>query len=171
MDIISRYLGRSESGVAEFAVLTRREIERYAEPIGANARTIDNSGSDVELARSLTISNSAEYQFRADVENIRKSGTSGSLGGAAHGIGAKLSAQVEQAVKTGISTLEIQRHSVEEKVEFRVPARTVLTITLTWKRIWQRGEITLRSKLDEVIVLPYEESVGVDFDLSAVTSP
>jgi hypothetical protein len=82
-----------------------------------------------------------------------------------------LSAHVEQAVRAVLSTSETQRHSVEERLEFKAPTRTILTITLAWKRIWQRGEITLKSNRGDMLVLPYLESVGVDFDLKAVTSP
>jgi hypothetical protein len=43
-------------------------VDRYGEPIGSDTRRVDNSESNVELARSLTISNSAECQFKVDVE-------------------------------------------------------------------------------------------------------
>lgn len=170
-EAVARYFGRGQANPSPWMVTGHQEKDRYAEPIGADTRTLDNSGSDVELSRSLTISNTVERQFKVDLEASSKSGVSGAFGSTVHGVGAKFSAQVEQMVRAGLSASELQKHSVEEKLEFRVPARTVLTITLTWKRIWQRGEVTLQSSHGETFVLPYEESVGVDFDLNAVTSP
>ena len=86
----------------------RREKDRYGEPIGADLRTVDNSGSDVEVARSLTISNSAERQFKFDLETSSKIGASGSLGGTVHGVGAKLSAQAEQTVRSVLSASSLR---------------------------------------------------------------
>lgn len=169
--LLGRFISGGEVAPAEWAVAGRRETDRFGEPIGADVRTVDNSGSDVELARSMTISNSTERQFKFDLEKSSKVGGSVGLDATVHGVGAKLSTQAERAVKTVLSTSELQRHSVEEKLEFTAPARTLLTITLSWKRIWQRGEVTLRNANGETLLLPYEESVGLDFDLSAVTFP
>lgn len=168
---IAQYFRRRQAGPLEWSVMRRQEIERYAEPIGVDTRLVDNSGSDVELGRSLTISNSAEHQFKVDLEASRRSGAAGKLGGTALGINAELSAHIERMVKAGISSSENRQHSVEEKLEFKSPPRTLLTITLAWKRIWQRGEVTLQSDQGQILVLAYEESVGLDFDISAVTSP
>jgi hypothetical protein len=135
---VAQYLRRSRADPVEWAVVGRREVDWYAEPIGSDTRVVDNSGSEVELGRSFTISNSAEHQFSLEVEASRTSGDSSRAGIASYGISADLSAHVEKAVKARISATEVQRHSVEERLEFKVPARTVLTISLTWKRIWQR---------------------------------
>lgn len=168
---IVQYLRGSKTAAAEWAVGERREIDRYAEPIGSDVRLVDNSGSEVDLGRTLTISNSVERQFKVDVEATRTSGSSSGVSLAALSVRGELSAHIEQVVRTGISGMALQKHSVEEKLEFKVPARTVLTITLTWKRIWQRGEMTLRSNRGENLVVPYQESVAMDFDLGAITTP
>ena len=159
-----------ERDVPGYQVTGRREIDRYSEPIGDDTRVLDNLRSDVEFSRAVTIANSVERQFKTDVEQATARRSSGSIGLQAEVVTAALARHFEESYKKTLSETASRQHSVEEKLEFRIPPRTALTIVLKWKRIWQRGEISVASSLGQSFVIPYQESVGLEFDVDTATT-
>jgi hypothetical protein len=148
----------------------QRETSRYSEPIGEDVGLLDNSRSDVEYVRTYRVNKSIERQFKIDQESTSKLATSASAGVKASVATASVALQAEKLYKETLSELHLERHIVEQTIEFKMPPRTSLEITLKWKRIWQRGEITLRSKSGDQYFIPYQETQGLDYDIETVTS-
>lgn len=155
----------------EWVVTRCQDIERHPEPVGEDTDIVDNSRTDAEIMWARTFYRSVERQVKVDFEASRTDGTARKVGVVTPGISAELSAHVEQVVKAGLSSSDLRRDSDEHKVEVKVPARTKLTILIAWKRIWQCRQITLTSSQGETVVVPYEESVGLHFDMSLIPSP
>jgi hypothetical protein len=170
VSLISWVLSRYSSGPETYRVTGSQEIDRYAESIGEDKRLLDNSRSDVEYSRSLTITNSIQRQFKIDVEQAAKESDSASIGLDVSPVNAKVAHVVEESYKTTLSESSMRNHSVEERLEFKIPPRTALTVVLKWKRIWQRGEISVLSSSGQTFTIPFRESVGLEFDVDTSTS-
>ena len=164
-----RFRQQSTSTPESLRVTGRRELDRYAESIGEDERVLDNSRSDVEYTRAITITNSVERQFRTDVEQTVKESRSASLGVKSSPLTAELASHLEESYRKNLSDLSMRKHSVEERLEFKIPPRTSLSIVLKWKHIWQRGEISITTDSGQVLTIPYHESVSLEFDIDTAT--
>src|SRR3954449_5012212 len=61
------------------------------------------------------------------------------------------------------------QHTVEDSVLVRVPPRAAVTIVVRWMQVWEHGELTFLSRVERLTV-PYQESVGLTFDLQTAES-
>ncbi|MGW1213476.1 hypothetical protein ACWD5F_28035 [Streptomyces sp. NPDC002499] len=160
--------GTRETGApAEtFVISGRRETGQFSEWIGDDVRHLDNLRSDVEVVRGITVARTVERQFQVVTE--KSSVIEGTLkaSGTLVGVSTEIESRVERAHADSISKSLMLTHSVEEYVEYVVNPRSEITVTLQWKRLWQRGEYTLDGCFGTVLAVPYQESIGLSFDVA-----
>ncbi|MFE0256946.1 hypothetical protein [Streptomyces sp. NPDC059010] len=86
--------------------------------------------------------------------------------GALIGVSTEIESRVERAHTDSMSKSLTLTHSVEEYIEYVVNPRSELTVALQWKRLWQRGEYILDGCFGTVLAVPYQESIGLSFDVA-----
>ena len=122
-----------------------------------------NQNSDSESTERLVCTRS--FRQQCDIQMDKTTTTTTSLG-AAYKMGvltATAGVSVAQAIKQSYSITEETSRTFEQAVEVKVPPRSSLFVTLTWKRLWQMGNVSVESE-GIVYEVPYRLLVGLAFD-------
>jgi hypothetical protein len=138
-----------------------REMGRREQPIGKEARTIDNSRSDGALSRTLKISREWSSSYKLEHEREHKTVNTSSI---ELKDGASKSRSIEDSLTDRFSYTHGLKHIHEESIHIEVPARHRLVVVLDWKNILEVGVVVLKNQYDESIELPFSIVVGVTFD-------
>jgi hypothetical protein len=77
---------------------------------------------------------------------------------------AKFGTSTETAVKQHYSVIVEDEQTIDEEIEFTVPAHTTTELRLHWKRLWQQGYATVTSDSGTGIAIPFRLLLGVTFD-------
>lgn len=136
------------------------ETRRVEEPMGEEKRTIDNSGPATSTRRiKVTKRWLRKYEMSMERAQSRKFG--GSLPKA---LIVELSGEVESRLQRSYSIAGEEEQTFEEELELTIPPRSIVTLVLSWKRIWQEGAIAVIQPDGERIEVPFRVVVGVTFD-------
>ncbi|MGY1662477.1 hypothetical protein ACI78Q_14760 [Geodermatophilus sp. SYSU D00705] len=141
--------------------VTLRETARVLEPLGREARVIDNSRSDVTSVRRMVATH--RWLRRCDVEVERSESTASGLC-LTPSLLVDLKAEVTSAVSGRYAKTWEEENLFEEEIEVTVPGRTAVEVVLDWKRVWQRGTAVCTLPHGGVVQIPYGLVVGVTFD-------
>jgi hypothetical protein len=141
-------------------VLEVRETGQFEEPLGEEARLIDNRNSPTEMTRRVTASR--EWSRTMSVGEDRTRSYGGEVGADWKVFALKGTAEAE--VKRNYSVESGTKHVFEEEFTISVPEHTALRVILRWKRIWQRGVVRLQFFDGAVSEVPFQVVVNVTFD-------
>ncbi len=136
------------------------ETRRFEEPIGEEKRTIDNSGPATSTRR-IKVSKRwlRKYEMSAERAQSRKFG-----GKLPKALIIELSGEAETRLQRSYSVGGEEEQTFEEEIELTIPPRSIVTLVLSWKRIWQEGVVAVVQPDGERIEVPYRVVVGVTFD-------
>jgi hypothetical protein len=138
------------------------EHDQYEEPLGEEARVIDNSNSITGVTRRVTASR--EWSRTVTIGGEQNRTVGGELGGGVSWLSAK--ATIEQELHRTYSTEAQAKQVFAEEITITVPERTSVKLVLRWKRIWQRGVVRVTRPDETFYDVPYQVVVNVTFDQS-----
>ncbi len=139
------------------------ETRRVEEPIGEEKRTIDNSGPATSTRR-LKVTKRWLRKYEMSMERAQSRKFGGSLPKA---LIVELSGEAENRLQRSYSIAGEEEQTFEEELELTIPPRSIVTLVLSWKRIWQEGVIAVVQPDGERIEVPFRVVVGVTFDQSS----
>jgi len=124
----------------------------------------DNRSSGIEQSYELKASRQWRRQITVNLEEVHN--RTRTVGGGLNlpHMTAKIEQAVTQSLKESYSALEEKVESFEQTIKLTVPARTLVLVTLSWKRIWQLGEVNVTVD-GESFAIPYRTLAGVAFDV------
>ena len=143
----------------EWKVADIKETLRSEEPIGSDSRVVSN---DTEATVQRTVRIARDWTSTLTLEHTRNTTASSTLqiGTNTVGVQGAVSDSLEQRYAVVLSIGQ----SFEESITLTVPPQTSLRLEINWKRVWQHGDITLRTQRGAEAVIPYGIVVGVTFD-------
>jgi hypothetical protein len=141
------------------------ETVRAEEPIGDEFLTIDNSATSTSSLRRLKVTRRWAQKCDIQIERATTS-TNDIILSVPYNL-VKYGSKLETAVKKdyGISIGEEQ--TFEEEIELTVPARTIVKVRLSWKRLWQEGYATVMIESVQVKI-PFRTVLGITFDQKTI---
>ncbi len=134
------------------------EINTTYQQVGTEERIIDNLKSNGLVKRRLTITR--EWKKIISIDREANSYYKGKIGLPYGLIEGDISKSLTE--KYGSSLEETK--SFSEEIELEIAAHSKIILTITWKLIWQNGEIEVFSDSNEKIVIPYKIVKGITFD-------
>jgi DNA-directed RNA polymerase subunit RPC12/RpoP len=141
-------------------VLDIVETGRSEELIGEDRRVIDNSGSSTQVKRNFTISREWSKSFSLDLERATSDGSEMTIGSKDAAV-LKLSS--EERLRRTYSVSQGAKETVTEEVSCQVPPRTMTTVVVRWKRIWQHGLVHILQG-GVKLHIPFRVAVDLTFD-------
>ena len=142
------------------------ETVRSEEFLGEDRRIIDNSASAAGTMRKFAFTKEWSKSYRLEFEQARSAGAEFSLG--ASDAGLKLSS--ENKLQSTYAVSRDTKETCAEEVSCEAPGRSILTIVVRWKRIWQHGYVEV-SRPDAKIRIPFRVTVGMTFDQRQIDGP
>lgn len=138
------------------------ETDQFEEPLGEEARVIDNRHSATGVTRSVRASREWSRTLSIGSDQTRTYG--GEVGGGVAWL--KVKGNVEQELKRSYSTEASTKQEFSEEITITVPERTSVRLVLRWKRIWQRGVVRVTEADGVVYDVPFQVVVNITFDQS-----
>jgi hypothetical protein len=138
------------------------ETDQYEEPLGEEARVIDNRFSATGVTRNVRASREWTRTMTVSEERTRTYGAE--LGGGPAWL--KIKGSVEQELHRTYSTENQSKQTFAEEITITVPERTSVRLVIRWKRIWQRGVVRVTRGDGTVSEVPYQVVVNITFDQS-----
>lgn len=129
--------------------------------IDTETREIDNLNSSDKTTRQLKISREFTYSNTLEREFELKETESLSL---QIKEGGGFDRASERTLRERINSVSAKRFSVEETVNIEVSARTKMTVTITWKRRFEKRVLVFQDVSGKRLEIPYEVTVGITFD-------
>ncbi len=140
--------------------------KRRAEPIGSDPPTnYDRSQTSSSSTETLHITHSTQFAMRIFEESATLTGGGGSV--ALMGF-AGISGTLEQRLLKHYSVDVTSTLTFERMSQMEVPAGKHVRVTLSWKRIWQDGVVSLRTRSGSQVVVPYSLTVDLSYDQKVV---
>jgi hypothetical protein len=144
--------------------ITVVETGRAEESMGDERRTIDNSGP-AQSTRRIKVTKRwlRKYEVSGEETKSKKGGAS-----LPKVLIVELSGEAEKAVKRTYALSEEEEQTFEEELELSVPPHTVVTLVLSWKRVWQEGHVEIVEDDGSAHLVPFKIVAGVTFDQQAL---
>jgi hypothetical protein len=130
----------------------------------------DNRSSTLEQHYTLTASREWRHEVKVGTERLRGQQTTGGGELSTPPLSLKLEKSINETLKKSYSISVGKVEKFQQTIDLRVPARTLVLITLQWKRIWQVGEILVETRHGSIKV-PFSSLAGVAFDVHTETKP
>ena len=147
------------------ATIVATETARSPEYVGDDVHIIDGSASAISAKSTIRASRKWRHAYQIHKELARS--VSGEAG-LANLLPIKLSARLDQTIKTAYSLQAEEEQLFEQSIELDVPARTKLIVTLRWKRIWQNGHLVVTQGAS-IVEIPYRVAVQLSYDQTLQT--
>lgn len=138
-----------------------RRLGRTEQPIGREAKVLDNSRSASKLIRTLNVTREWSYTYTVEHERACKTVDTKSI---ALKDGAQRTRSVEDALRNRLSYAQGERQVYEEHVQVEVPPFRKVTAVFRWKHVLEVGVVVLESQVGERVELPFSIVVGITFD-------
>jgi hypothetical protein len=142
------------------------ETLRYSEYIGDDEHIIDGTNSAIATRTTVRAARGWRQAYSLNVENAQTRTIEGGTGSL---LPVSLRGLLEKAITETYSLNVENDNQFEQEVDVEVPPRTMLTLTLRWKRIWQGGLLSVAFD-ERTVEVPYRVAVGVSFDQVLSTS-
>lgn len=146
-------------------VVGTEEIKREVQPAGSEKRTIDNSGSSIEVERKLIVSRQWSHSLSVEYEKTRKVSTGVNI---QIRVGA-IQQGIEEQLRSNYTLSENQTNTHTEEITIRVLPNTIVDVLINWKQILAHGVIKLRDYTGADSELPFAVVVGLTFDQKQVS--
>jgi hypothetical protein len=160
----SIYGPRLANSAAVAAVFDIVEIDRSEEFFGEDRRVIDNSNSSTQVTRKISFAKEWSKSYRLEFDEATGDGAELTIGKKDT---AALKLSTEAKLRQTYSVSQETKETVIEEVSCQVPARTMTTLVVRWKRIWQHGLI--HTEQDGVrLHIPFRVAVALTFDQQQV---
>jgi len=162
-DFLSRCLaGPAGAPAEELTVVAVTETRRSEHPMGTEDRVVDNSANSSPVTRTFMVRKRWLQTCQVEAEHAVTDRTS---------FDAKaldllsLSSTAERSVRRQYAITTDVEQEYQEEVTLEVPEFRTVTLTISWKRLVQHGEVRmLRSADGARVVVPFAADVGVTFD-------
>jgi len=145
----------------QYSIVSIVETQRIIEPLGEETREIDNSKSNIQVLRKITVSREWSQSFIIDHEKTK------SFGGRVDlklPFSLNINANLEKVIKEKYSISIGIKYLYSEEVTLTIPAKTRVQVIFVWKQIWQCGIITIRDLDNTEWQIPFRFRLEPTFD-------
>ncbi|PZS32447.1 MAG: hypothetical protein DLM58_09790 [Pseudonocardiales bacterium] len=137
------------------------EGRRESAPAFTEEFTLDNTRGRSNLKRTKSITHEWSTEIEVGESTAATDESSVRLGGKVLDIGSVATNTLSSNYKVD----KTESRTFSESVDFEVPPGTCRLVTLTFRHIWQLGEIRLTDDDGAQLDIPYKVSVGFELDV------
>jgi hypothetical protein len=142
-----------------------RETTRKEEPAGEESYDFGQSGTTASAVETIGLSHTTEWAVTIDTARARTTGGNAEL--RLVGV-ASVRGNIDATLTKKYSATWRQSISRQQSTAVTIPAGKRVRVTVRWKRIWQEGEVDLRTPTGTIVTLPFRVTIMLGFDKETV---